>query len=168
MPPLPSPIQKQFHVNDLSCKSYSPLNPLWQTSPNQMYQGERERRTSTGLSTPTTRGWSWRRSSTTAGTSPSGGCQEFHIFAKSECYIVVRRRKAELAQALNLTERQVGWVGSATIKREACLTKENPHTAKKIKCLKVIFDEHDNPNFFVPHEKFMRLLHRRPFYLLLC
>ena len=88
--------------------------------------------------------------------------------ARSECYIVVRRRKAELAQALNLTERQVGWVGSATIKREACLTKENPHTAKKIKCLKVIFDEHDNPNFFVPHEKFMRLLHRRPFYLLLC
>ena len=168
MPPLPSPIQKQFHVNDLSCKSYSPLNPLWQTFPNQMYQGERERRTSTGLSTPTTRGWSWRRSSTTAATSPSGACQEFHIFARSECYIVVRRRKAELAQALNLTERQVGWVGSATIKREACRTKENPHTAKKIKCLKVIFDEHDNPNFFVPHEKFMRLLHRRPFYLLLC
>ena len=38
-----------------------------------VFQRERERRTSTGLSTPTTRGSSWRRSSTTAATSPSGG-----------------------------------------------------------------------------------------------
>ena len=45
--------------------------------------------------------------------------------------IFLLRRKAELAQALNLTERQVGWVRSATIKREACLTKENPHRAKR-------------------------------------
>ena len=29
-----------------------------------------------------------------------------------------------------MTERQVGWEGSATIKREACLTIEKPHTAK--------------------------------------
>ena len=36
------------------------------------FQLVQEQKTSTGWSTPTTRGWSWRRSSTTAGTSPSG------------------------------------------------------------------------------------------------
>ena len=47
------------------------LSPVWHDPPTQT-QGGRGRRTSTGWSTPTTRGWSWRRSSTTAGTSPSG------------------------------------------------------------------------------------------------
>ena len=47
------------------------LSPLWNDPPTQT-QGGRGQRTNTGLSTPTTRDLSWRRSSTTVGTSPSG------------------------------------------------------------------------------------------------
>ena len=47
------------------------LSPLWNDPPTQT-QGGRGQRTNTGLSTPTTRDLSWRRSSITVGTSPSG------------------------------------------------------------------------------------------------